>query len=334
MLLLLLTVLDCRDCQNLTRRLILTGLCLSTAGFVLGTSPDMMQIPDGLRFLFYLSGAPSMAFIWLFGFLVFEDGFKVQRWHVAAALLYVIPAVIICFTVGGAWPETPSISIIALNVYGIFLMLHLGYIITSGYHNDLVIRRRRIRFLFIGGLLSVGIMSSLAHIQVLPFSEVAMGWFETIAIFTLTVWAFLWLTRLDEGELMFMPASVAALPATPSLQDPRDEALKSRLIMLMNEDQTYLEHGLTIRALAEKLKAPEHRLRHVINKGLGYRNFAGFLNHYRIGAIKAALADPEKANLPILTLAMDHGYNSLAPFNRAFREAEGMTPSEYRQSLI
>ena len=161
-----------------------------------------------------------------------------------------------------------------------------------------------------------------------------MGWFETIAIFILTVWAFLWLTRLDEGELMFMPASAAAPLAAPSLQDPRDEALKARLTIVMNEDKAYLEHGLTIRALADKLKAPEHRLRHVINKGLGYRNFAGFLNHYRIGAIKAALADPEKANLPILTLAMDHGYNSLAPFNRAFREAEGMTPSEYRQSLI
>ena len=102
----------------------------------------------------------------------------------------------------------------------------------------------------------------------------------------------------------------------------------------MNEDKIYLENGLTIRGLAEKLKAPEHRLRHVINKGLGYRNFAGFLNHYRIGAIKEAFDAPDNANLPILTLAMDHGYNSLAPFNRAFREAEGMTPSEYRQSLL
>ena len=30
------------------------------------------------------------------------------------------------------------------------------------------------------------------------------------------------------------------------------------------------------------------------------------------------------------TIALDAGFGSLGPFNRAFREAEGMTPSEYR----
>ena len=333
MLLLLLAALDCRDCRNLSRRFILTGLCLSTAGFVLGTSPETMHVPESLRFFAYLSGAPSIVFIWLFGFLVFEDDFKIQNRHIAAGLLYVIPAVIICIDVGPVWPDPPSMGIVTLNLYGILLMTHLAFKILSGYNNDLVRRRRRMRFFFVGGLLSVGMMASVAHIQILPFSNEAMNRFEMVAIFGLTVWAFLWLTRLDEGELMFSPAIIAT-PAAPSLQDPRDEALKARLIGLMNEDKAYLEQGLTIRALAEKLKAPEHRLRHVINKGLGYRNFSAFLNDYRIRAVKQALAEPDNANLPILTLAMDHGYNSLAPFNRAFRETEGVTPSEYRQSLF
>ena len=292
-----------------------------------------MLVPDNVRFIAHLLGPPSMVFIWLFGLLVFEDHFKVQRRHIVAALLYVIPAIILCFIEGFKDSHNPSIWKVGLNFYGLILMGHLAFRIISGYNNDLVTRRRRIRFLFVGALLSVGVMTSLAHMQVLPFSHDMVSWFETLAIFGLTVWAFLWLTRMDEGELMFSPAETAP-PAAPSLQDPRDEALKARLIALMNEDKIYLENGLTIRGLAEKLKAPEHRLRHVINKGLGYRNFAGFLNHYRIGAIKEAFDAPDNANLPILTLAMDHGYNSLAPFNRAFREAEGMTPSEYRQSLL
>jgi AraC-like DNA-binding protein len=35
-------------------------------------------------------------------------------------------------------------------------------------------------------------------------------------------------------------------------------------------------------------------------------------------------------DLPILTIALDSGYGSIGPFNRAFRQRYGMTPTEYR----
>jgi AraC-like DNA-binding protein len=34
--------------------------------------------------------------------------------------------------------------------------------------------------------------------------------------------------------------------------------------------------------------------------------------------------------VPILTIALDAGFGSLASFNRAFRLANGHTPSEFR----
>jgi transcriptional regulator GlxA family with amidase domain len=46
--------------------------------------------------------------------------------------------------------------------------------------------------------------------------------------------------------------------------------------------------------------------------------------------VKAALTDPTQSDVPILTIALDAGFGSLGPFNRAFRESEAMTPSEYR----
>ena len=76
---------------------------------------------------------------------------------------------------------------------------------------------------------------------------------------------------------------------------------------------------------------PEYRLRRLINQALGYRNFNSFLNHYRIEEVKAALADPAQAAVPILTMALDAGFSSLGPFNRAFKAETGLTPSEYRQ---
>jgi AraC-like DNA-binding protein len=36
--------------------------------------------------------------------------------------------------------------------------------------------------------------------------------------------------------------------------------------------------------------------------------------------------------VPILTVALDAGFGSIGPFNRAFKAHTGLTPSEYRRS--
>ena len=76
---------------------------------------------------------------------------------------------------------------------------------------------------------------------------------------------------------------------------------------------------------------PEYRLRRLINQRLGYRNFNVFLNEHRIDEAKAALADPSQAEVPVITIAMDAGFQSLGPFNRAFKATTGVTPTEYRR---
>jgi AraC-like DNA-binding protein len=43
------------------------------------------------------------------------------------------------------------------------------------------------------------------------------------------------------------------------------------------------------------------------------------------------LTDPAKRDLPILTLALEAGFQSIGPFNRAFKAATGTTPTEFRQ---
>ena len=91
---------------------------------------------------------------------------------------------------------------------------------------------------------------------------------------------------------------------------------------------------LTIRRLGENLGIPEHRLRRLINRELGYRNFNDFLNHYRLGDVVEKLADADSRHLPILTIAMDAGYRSLTTFNRAFKASYGLTPREYREKAL
>jgi AraC-like DNA-binding protein len=38
--------------------------------------------------------------------------------------------------------------------------------------------------------------------------------------------------------------------------------------------------------------------------------------------------------VPILTIALDAGFQSLGPFNRAFKAHAGVTPSEFRRDRL
>ena len=82
---------------------------------------------------------------------------------------------------------------------------------------------------------------------------------------------------------------------------------------LMGDERIYRHDNVTIGTLATKLAIPEYRLRRLINQRLGYRNFNVFLNEHRIAEAKAALADPSQAEVPVITIAMDAGFQSLGP---------------------
>jgi AraC-like DNA-binding protein len=110
-----------------------------------------------------------------------------------------------------------------------------------------------------------------------------------------------------------------------------EPVLLRRLQQLMDVERAYRREGLTIGSLSAELGVPEYRLRQLINEGLGHRNFNAFLNRYRIEEAKAALADPEQREVPVLTIAMDAGFQSVGPFNRAFRAATDLTPTEFRR---
>ena len=123
-------------------------------------------------------------------------------------------------------------------------------------------------------------------------------------------------------------------PRSDGGRDAIAPLLLRRLDHLMTVERIYRQEGLTIAVLAAKLDLPEYRLRQVINEGLGYRNFNAFLNRYRIDEAKAALSDLSQREVPVLTIAMDAGFQSIGPFNRAFKADTGMTPTEFRRDAL
>jgi AraC-like DNA-binding protein len=130
----------------------------------------------------------------------------------------------------------------------------------------------------------------------------------------------------DSGQ----PAAVAIRKDVPAAE-PVDPAVLGELERLMTVERLYRREGLTIGDLAAKLGLPEHRLRRTINRALGFRNFSEYLNRHRLADAKQALADPTQRDVPVLTIALDAGFQSLSPFNRAFKADTGMTPTEFRR---
>ncbi len=99
----------------------------------------------------------------------------------------------------------------------------------------------------------------------------------------------------------------------------------------MQGREIWKRERLGIGGLAEVLGAQEYRVRRAINHHLGYRNFNELLHDYRLPAAAARLADPAQERLPVLTIALDCGYGSIGPFNRAFKARYGVTArTQYR----
>lgn len=127
-------------------------------------------------------------------------------------------------------------------------------------------------------------------------------------------------------------APVSSAPAVPPAQALRRRQAES-IDEAMRGQHLYRRAGLTLSDLADHLRLPEARLRLVIHEQLGFRHFNAFVNRYRLADVAARLRDPADAHLPILTLALDAGFGSIGPFNRAFRDAYGVTPTAFRRGL-
>ena len=110
-------------------------------------------------------------------------------------------------------------------------------------------------------------------------------------------------------------------------------ALLEELQTLMLEERPYLDAKLTLAQLAEQLGISTNYLSQIINQQTG-SNFFDYINSYRVEAAKQILADPAKARLSVLAIAMDAGFNSKSAFYSAFNQHAHMTPSQFRQKKL
>lgn len=298
-----------------------------------------------VNFVLFRLATLSPYLLWTIAFYLFVDDRKFPVF-----LLALIVAAISFRSVGIA------ISILEqdiLNSNVLFTLIHifpqgvmLGFSIhsvclaISGYDIDLLEQRRLFRLVFVvlmgalcvviigldfvnlfGRFLPPSIADNLFNI---PRSAVSLYVLLIAFAFNLAVF------RLDNQAFNSIQKTAQYSPKKKSKESDREPGtlqVIQRIEEVIERDRLYAKQGLTISELAGLLSMQEYKVRRVINKELGHRNFNQFLNNYRIEEASKKLME---SSLPVSTIALDVGYSSLSVFNRAFKDRFGTTPTEFR----
>lgn len=306
--------------------------CLAAAAHTLTQLPEIRPALGIAWVPVWSFSVMAAGLFWLFATELFEDRARLELPRLLPAAALLMLGVGARFTTG----DVAKAFWLVHNLIGALLMAHVLFVIAAGWKSDLVEPRRRLR----GPVLAAGAAYAFA-VTIVESGEIlwrsARG-FSPIAaalLFAMSMAGMLAFLRADPA--LFGPsrgAPVDEVPDEPADLAEEDARAATMLDRLMREERLSREPGLTIAVLAVRLRMPEYRLRRLINRQLGHRNFNAFINQWRLAEAMEALADPAQREVPISTIALDAGFQSLGPFNRAFRAETGRTPSEFRTETL
>lgn len=220
---------------------------------------------------------------------------------------------------GYVWPHL-GWAARGFDMLSLFLFADATLVVWRGLPDDLVEARRHLRLWLL--VLGAGISLAVSLAATFGYGHLA-ACVGAVAVLGLC------LTAAAFGPQLLAPITQAA-PAVPRPLDDREQKLLTRLRTVMSAENLYRDPGLTLSRLARRLDIPEHRLRKVIHAGEGDGHFSTYVARWRLAEIKGHFDDPARDGDTLLSLAVEAGYSSLSAFNRAFRMAEGTTPSLYR----
>ena len=322
-------------------RAALATFTLSLIGYLFCQRAELLFVlPRPMALLTLALCVSSTAWLWLAARGLFDDRFVLTPPLLSAALgLVVLGLTANVPRMDAALAGAPDPGATLLTQVHAAAMLAFTaaalWEVARGWRDDLVEPRRAARRWVAMG---IGLYAAVALIIELALRGRAIGALlpalHVLGIGTVALALAVLVARRSLDVVLGLPPSTPAadpsspsdLPAPIAPGRPTSPAFV-RLTRAMTEEHIYRREGLTLAALAQTLGQGEVALRSLINQELSYRNFNDFLHHYRLQEAALRLAGED---LPILTIALECGYGSIGPFNRAFRQRFGMTPTEYR----
>jgi AraC-like DNA-binding protein len=323
-------LLAIRDVRHILQGRLLIALLVSLMLLSLATGSNFSLLPPWMTGLGRFAGIPNLGLLWWLCLSLLRDDFRIEalEWTGLVALACV-PSLYFIEHLGIDLPFSAAVHALG-SIPPVIMIGHVIWVALSGRNADLVEHRRRARLWMVFAPLATLILSLLS--ETMEGAHLPSILRNGLGVLPVQLALLFWLTSMNPERLQFKPLAKSGMDE-PTI-DPKDVALHRRLMQAIDEEQVYLRPGLTIESLAEQLKAPTHQLRYLINAGMGFRNFASFLNGYRLAHAKAALADVDRARVSILTIAYESGFASLPSFNRVFKDVVDQTPTDFRSAAL
>jgi AraC-like DNA-binding protein len=306
--------------------------------FMVASAPSAHAALGLGAFFFNAWCLATPAVVWMLAQVLFREGTGPGPAHFAVA------GVLVAVTMAGDYGRF-GLGLLAAEsawawslfyagrIAAIVLLLAAIWHAAVHWRGDLVEERRRARAAFIAVIGSTFVAFASSEF-IRGGRETPLEWLVAGHLLLLAL-AFALLQFVARGGMERLargtaPARPEPAPLAVIRSDGVEAALARQVVEAMATRQLWKREGLGIGELARELRTQEYLLRRAINRHLGYRNFNDFLHDYRLKDAAARLVDPAQAHLPVLTIALDCGYGSIGPFNRAFKVRFGVTPSQYR----
>lgn len=282
---------------------------------------------SSILFVIALTGAINIpVFFWLLSKAIFDDHFKATRLMAVWFMVQMIPHLCVLLRNIYQFP-----TIVQQVMYVIAQLVSIGFLLAGLYtafktrKGDLIDSRVRFRNIFT--ITTASLIGVTLIVEAAPIAAQAgepLQALQRIAILLLTAYFLISNTELKPGFFF------KEYPKPKPVID-EDPLLLEKLEKKLNDDKIFKKEGLTIGELSELMNEQEYRLRRLINGQLGFRNFSDFINQYRVMEAGKILSDPAQNRKTILEIAYELGYQSIGPFNKAFKELKGLTPTAFRK---
>jgi AraC-like DNA-binding protein len=212
------------------------------------------------------------------------------------------------------------------NVFGsLLVLLLLVYYIArfTGFTKDDATSRHK--YAFILSLISL-------HVLVLAVKLVQLAGqlspMQALAIETVFRLSFIYIVITSLFRVFYPSLMTQTTVVAPPPYDPAQDLPHVAILQELLAGGVHREMRLNRARLAKKAGIGEHHLSRVINHHFK-KSFNELINSYRIDEAKQRLKNEQT---PITTIAFEVGFNSIASFNRVFKESVGVSPTEFRAS--
>ncbi len=298
--------------------------------------PNFVGEPTGgLKYVVAIGGSAGCGWAWLLSRTLFRAEKPIPNWTLlAVAGIIVVESwwhLASHSSAGGVEGEVRRMITNAASFICVGALMLVFVEALSGYASTLPRAERRFRQIF---CLSFAAMLVIALIWAAGAEEMSFGaeWVETVVAISglLLVAGARFAISFRRKHPLARPASRKVPQAVSDAA--RNKELAARIISTLDQDDLFRTPDLKVADLAALIKEQDYKVTSCITGVMGYRNFNHLVNERRVEQAKIMLTDPQNG-LPILSIALDCGFNSIGPFNRAFKEHTGMTPGAFRAEV-